>query len=214
MDDHPDDSSLRSGILEGDEDSLRFLVTYYSPRLVAYVRKRGVRHDDALDAVSESLAKVVRKIRLFNPQKGRFSAWIHTITINTLVDRLRKTQADNRIRSLDEISETGFQGTNSLWEADGESESIHRQLSRRVIRDALNRVRERDRIILTEWSYGLKHREIGVILGITENAAKVACHRALKKLKAEVITILEPMDCENARDFKSLLIREGDHEQR
>lgn len=183
-------------------------MSYYGKRLISYIENRGVSHHDADEVVSESLYKAVRKISLYDPQKGKFSSWVHTIALNTLRDRFRESETATPIESLDEKAERGHQDSNSIWESDESSASNQSLLSRDILKNAMKMVSERDRALLTERSYGLTHKEIGLIVGISENAAKVAYHRALKKLQIAAFTIIESIDDEEIENLRSLAIQQ------
>lgn len=207
-----DDGQLKKGILEGDEECLNMLVNDFAPRLVAYIEKRDVAHQDALEVVNDTLYKIVKKIEFFDPKKGKFTSWIYAIAIHTLSDSLKKAEKHNTVQSLEERAEKGFQDSIALWQTHEASGGYQLQLSKTLLEGSLKCISERDRIILTEWSYGLKHKEIGKILGISENAAKVAYHRALKKLKIAANHIIESMNNEKDENLKSLFKQEGRYE--
>ncbi|MBI3687044.1 MAG: sigma-70 family RNA polymerase sigma factor [Actinobacteria bacterium] len=57
-----------------------------------------------------------------------------------------------------------------------------------VLGEALGRLPEGDREVLRLWAWEvLPPREIAVVLGITPNAASIRLHRAMQKLKAELL---------------------------
>lgn len=213
MADSIDDSSLVSGIIEGDEKHLKYFASYYGERLMMYLTKRGVSHYDAEEIVNESLYKVVRRIGLYNPMRGKFSSWVFKIAINTLKDRFKRSKIEEHIESLDERLEKGFQDSESLWEDPENSESNLKLLSKELLNNALKKLSERERAILEERSYGLTHKQISSIIGTTENAAKVAYCRALKKLRETAFELLEPMDNERAEKLRSFLIHEETYEK-
>jgi RNA polymerase sigma-70 factor (ECF subfamily) len=64
------------------------------------------------------------------------------------------------------------------------SEHLLRQELRRRLRDALERLGERDReVLLLRYLEGLSTRETAAVLGITEGAVKVRHLRALERLR-------------------------------
>ena len=71
-----------------DDDAWREFVELYTPVLYAYLKRRGLQDADIADVLQDVLASVARAIRSFEyqPQSGRFRAWLYTVTRNAYND--------------------------------------------------------------------------------------------------------------------------------
>src|SRR5262249_46802410 len=80
-----------------DGASWKRFVDLYSPLLQAWLRRQGVRAQDADDLVQEVLGVVVRELPDFrhNQRPGAFRAWLRSILSNRLRGfwRARRTQS-------------------------------------------------------------------------------------------------------------------------
>lgn len=86
-----DERRLHRAVLVGDERAWRSLYDATSAGLDAYVlwRCAGLR-DVADDVVQETWLIAVRRIGSFNPNRGRFLAWLRGIAANVLRGHFRR----------------------------------------------------------------------------------------------------------------------------
>jgi RNA polymerase sigma-70 factor (ECF subfamily) len=72
--------------LQSDSASWKRFVDLYAPLLEGWIRRQGVRAQDADDFVQEVLGVVVRELPGFrhNQRTGAFRAWLRTILVNRL----------------------------------------------------------------------------------------------------------------------------------
>src|SRR4051794_32735729 len=70
--------------LQSDAAAWKRFVDLYSPLLVSWLRRQGVRAQDADDLVQEVLGVVVRELPGFrhNQRPGAFRAWLRAILVN------------------------------------------------------------------------------------------------------------------------------------
>jgi len=85
------ESLLRKAVLAGDEAAWRAWCLEYFDALDRFVLWRcGCRRDEADDVVQETWLVAVRQMRRFNPQQGRFLAWLRGIAVNIRRNHLRR----------------------------------------------------------------------------------------------------------------------------
>jgi RNA polymerase sigma-70 factor, ECF subfamily len=86
-----DERRLHRSVLHGDERAWQTLYDASFARLDAYVvwRCAGLR-DVADDVVQETWLTAVRRIGDFNPDRGRFLAWLRGIAVNVLRGQFRR----------------------------------------------------------------------------------------------------------------------------
>ncbi len=83
------DTALLSAIAQRrDQDAFDQLCRRYAPRLLVFVRGRGV--EDAESIVQEVMLTVWRRAELFDPHRAAPSTWIFTIARNRALDALRR----------------------------------------------------------------------------------------------------------------------------
>jgi RNA polymerase sigma-70 factor (ECF subfamily) len=72
--------------VQSDAASWERFVALYAPLLLRWLRRQGVRPQDADDLVQEVLGVVVREVPAFrhNRRPGAFRAWLHAILLNRL----------------------------------------------------------------------------------------------------------------------------------
>ncbi len=77
-----EDTDLVRACLSGHAGAMRRLHDQYAPRVKAYFLRSGFAPADADDLVQDTFIRVVRSLRTFDSQKGRFSAWLASIARN------------------------------------------------------------------------------------------------------------------------------------
>ncbi|MBJ7411906.1 MAG: sigma-70 family RNA polymerase sigma factor [Phenylobacterium sp.] len=159
----------------GDGQAWRELLTLLSARLAVYFRRRlgADLADEADDLVQETLLAVHGRRMTYDPSQP-FTAWAYAVARYKLIDHWRRRRVRRHV-PLDEVAET-------LWaEADGGAEAAA-DLDR-LLGDLPARQEQLVRGVKIE---GLSLAEAGARFGMTEGAAKVSLHRALKALMAKV----------------------------
>lgn len=209
-----DDRSLVCGIIEGNEKYLKILVSHYMGRLVSYLESMGFLHQDAIEIANDTLYKAVKNIQVFDLSKGtKFSTWLTRIAINTAKDRLKRDEKLSVEESLEERSDKGYIDNTPLWSKSEIPESDLNLLSKNVLNKAMLKISDIERRLIMNRVYGLTHKQIGMLVGKSENAVKVGYHRAIKRLKEQYITLIESLNEERAHELRSFLFQEDTYEK-
>ena len=154
----------------GDAAAWRELLSLLGARLrIFFARRMAAGAPDVEDLVQETLLAVHRRRMTYDPTQP-FTAWAHAVARYKLIDHWRR----NRIRShvpIDDVSE---------WlAAEGDEAPAVRSDLDKVLSVLPDRQRKLVRDVKIE---GLSLAEAGRALGISEGAAKVSLHRAMKLL--------------------------------
>lgn len=155
----------------GDAAAWRELLSLLGVRLRAYFARRMDRSaaSDVEDLVQETLLAVHRRRMTYDPAQP-FTAWAHAVARYKLIDHWRR----NRIRQhvpIDDVAEW-------LTEPEAESPSARGDLDR-----VLSSLPEKQQKLVRDVKIeGLSLAEAGARIGLSEGAAKVSLHRALKAL--------------------------------
>ena len=86
-----------------DRDAFSQIYEFFSPRLKNYFIAKGMNDNFAEELVQETMLKIWRKSKQFNPEKASASTWIFTIARNLHIDSLRKNKLP--IVNIDETAE-------------------------------------------------------------------------------------------------------------
>lgn len=155
--------------LEGDASAYRACLAQLGVRLRAYfARRMAGAPGDVEDLVQETLLAVHLKRSTWDSSRS-FTAWAHAVARYKLIDHWRR----RKIRQTLPIDDHA-----AFLAADAPEPSIGLELDR-----ALASLPEKQRILVSDVKLtGLSLAEAGARAGISEGAAKVALHRALKAL--------------------------------
>lgn len=147
-------------------------VKYYE-LILKFVYKRVESFDDTKEIVAIVFTKALTNISKYKDQGFPFSSWLYRIAINEINQFYRDTK---KMRAIS-IDERGIQ--NLVAETDTEKREMMSHL-----KAALNYLSEDDYMVI-ELRYFEERpfSEVGEILGITENNAKVKTYRIIEKLK-------------------------------
>ena len=158
---------------EQERDKFEFLYAKYKNLLLRKAHDILKDYQLAEDAVSEAYIRVYKNLdKIDDPASNRSIAFLVTIAKNaalTILEREKKKQAD----PVDDEMPDSY----SL-----ESEVLA-EVSSEVIHGVIEQLSEDLRgVFLLKYAWDLPHKEIGRLLGITENNVTVRLFRAKKKL--------------------------------
>lgn len=155
--------------LEGDAPAYRACLALLGTRLRAYfARRMAGALGDVEDLVQETLLAVHLKRSTWDSSQS-FTAWAHAVARYKLIDHWRRRKIRQTLPIEDHIE---------FLAAEEPEPSVGIELDR-----ALASLPERQRILVSDVKLtGLSLAEAGARAGISEGAAKVALHRALKAL--------------------------------
>ena len=129
-------------------------------------------HDDADETVQKTFMKAYEKISGFEARSS-LKTWLYKIALNICRNGLREKKRRNSLKQNLESNDL----TTPLSEAIDNEES-------KILKKALNDLppKQKETIILRTYE-NLSFREIGQILKLSENSAKVNYHFGVKRLK-------------------------------
>ncbi len=127
---------------------------------------------EAEDVLQEAFVRAFRNLASFKGD-ATFGAWLKRIVINTAINHLKKKKAEfvgieeERL----EVAEEPVPEPTSAWDIE-------------KVRKAISHLPEGYRVVLSLYLIeGYDHKEIGLILGITEATSKSQFSRAKRKLR-------------------------------
>ena len=182
----PQVDTLIRAAQRGDQDAFEQLVRTYDQSVLRLAMNLLRSPEDARDVYQEAFLRVFRNLGSFRFDCS-FHTWLYRIVTNICLDQLRKRRvrkeeaavvetADGPIDRMESYEEEGA-------EANPERSMWNRELRQRI-ESALVGLTPRERMVFELRHYqGLRLRNIGEMLGTTEEAAKNCLFRATQKMR-------------------------------
>jgi len=185
----PQIDSLIRAAQNGDQEAFEALVRTYDQSVLRLAMNVLRSPDEARDVYQEAFLRVYRNLENFRFDCS-FHTWLYRIVTNICLDHLRKRKVRKEESAIVETGDGPVDRMDSFEEesarADPERTMWNRQLRERI-EGALNGLTPRERMVFEMRHYeGLRLRNIGEILGTTEEAAKNCLFRATQKMRAEL----------------------------
>lgn len=163
-------------VKQAKQDPRRFEPLYkkYYEQIFRYIYQRMDDKELAFDITSQVFLKALNNIHKYEYRGVPFASWLYRIAKSELYQSFRDKKA-RRTVNVESMH---------LFEMIEEWEEDNTEANRKVLLSAISKLSEDD-IQLLELRFFEKRsfREIGDILEITENNAKVKSHRVIKKMK-------------------------------
>ncbi len=176
-----DDAALIRAAQRGDEEAFERLVRARDRAVLRLALSLLRSPEDARDVYQESFLRVYRNLHRFR-HGSSFQTWLYRIVTNLCLDQLRKRKARR------EEAAGGGERLEMLRERRAESDPHRKVLSGEIaerLEALLEQLSFRERAVFELRHYhGLRLREIGDVLGTSEEAAKNCLFRATRKLRA------------------------------
>jgi len=182
-----DEASLIRAAQRGDADAFESLVRTYDQNVLRIAMNLLRSPEDARDIYQEAFLRVYRNLHTFRFDCS-FHTWLYRIVTNICLDHLRKRKVrreestvvetpDGPLDRIDHFAEEGPEG-------DPERHTWNRQLQEKISA-ALDDLSPRERMVFELRHYqGLRLRNIGDMLGTSEEAAKNCLFRATQKMRS------------------------------
>jgi RNA polymerase sigma-70 factor (ECF subfamily) len=180
------DSLIRAA-QRGDQDAFEQLVRAHDQSVLRLAMNLLRSPEDARDVYQEAFLRVYRNLDSFRFDCS-FHTWLYRIVTNICLDRLRKRKVRKEESAVVETSDGPIDRMEVFEEesahANPERAVWNRELNERI-ESALQDLTPRERMVFELRHYqGLRLRNIGEMLGTTEEAAKNCLFRATQKMRA------------------------------
>ena len=150
----------------------------YFERIFRFIYQRVDSKDEASDITSQVFLKALTNLRKYQFKDVPFSAWLYRVAINEISSYYAKSKK-NRVVNIETVQ---------LSELFNESNTDFKEEQIERITKALKYLSVDD-LLLIEMRFfeSRSFKEIGDILNITENNAKVKVYRVIDKLKQQLL---------------------------
>lgn len=179
-----------------DNESWRDFFDTYWRLIYGFAVQRGLSHEEAQEAVQETVVGVARSIGRFeyDPKKCAFKTWLLSVTGSKIANQFAKRARHNSRRVTDASNDS--RGTSLLGRLPDENsdqwdQSWEVEWQKNLMESAIQRVKQRvsieqyqmfDLFVLKEWPA----REVARTLGVTSAHVYVAKHRISKLIRKEI----------------------------
>ncbi len=144
----------------------------YFPRIYRYCLRRVTRLEEAEDLTSVVFTRALANLSQY--RGGSFAAWIFRIAHNAVVNHLRGRRHSIPLEEIETLSD-GDEMLSGLVKVE------EQQRVARLIAALPDEDRE---LLALKVSGGLSAKEIGLVIGKSEGAVRVAIHRIVERLRA------------------------------
>jgi RNA polymerase sigma-70 factor (ECF subfamily) len=182
-----DETALIKAAQAGDQDAFGQLVRAYDQSVLRLAMNLLRNPEDAQDVYQEAFLRVYRNLHTFRFDCS-FHTWLYRIVTNLCLDQMRKRKVRREEPTVVTTAEGSLDRTETVAdvrpEGDPQRNLFSGQLRRRV-KEVLTGLSPRERMVFEMRHYqGLRLRNIGEILGTSEEAAKNCLFRANQKMRA------------------------------
>lgn len=183
--DGPSDEALVERVKNGDQAAMRRLIERHQRRIYQLALGILKDHDDALDVVQETFAKVHRSLAGFKGDSAFFT-WVYRIGYNLSIDAVRKTGRGEKVA----VEENTLTDEGAQYEPYGaqshspQKAALRGELGAQLQR-ALDSLSENHRAILVLREVdGLSYEELAETLGIPKGTVMSRLFHARQKMQA------------------------------
>lgn len=166
--------------LKGTKETNELLYRHYAPKMYGICLRFAGNPMDADDILQEGFIKIFTKIKDFR-NEGSFEGWVRRTFINTAINFYRKSARNHKNDNLDGIELQ-----------DEQQENILDKISRDELLNLLQELPLGYRTVFNlNVMEGYTHKEIGEILGISDNTSKSQLTRARAFLQKRVNNMMK-----------------------
>lgn len=181
------DLELLDSIRTGDGKALGELYERYVSN--AYSLALKITRDKSLaqEVIQDVFTKVWVSPQLYQPERGRFSSWLLTITRNTAIDALRKQSRNSRFSVVPPLI---------LHELTHETPNLLSRLEHEEIASTLNnsmselKSEQLELLQLTYWQ-GYTLSEVATMKNLPIGTVKSRLHSTLKMLRGQLQSVFQ-----------------------
>lgn len=158
---------------KADPSAFAPLYETYHSTIFRFIHRRTNRHDLSADLAQQTFLKALLALQRFEPRGLPFRAWLYRIALNELRMYWRKKK--------EVVVDLSWADVKPLAEECGLAQQ---EEDMRLIAAGLNHLNEaQSRLIELRYFDGLSYAELGHVLGVAEDAAKMRTHRVLAQLR-------------------------------
>ncbi len=166
---------------QGDGEAFERLYRMHSRRVFSLCLRMVGNQAEAEDLAQEAFLQLFRKIQTFRGESA-FSTWLHRLTVNVVLMRLRKKTATET--SLDEMTEAQEEGGGPPKEVGVPDLKLAGSVDRVNLERAVGQLPPGYRTVFVLHDIqGYEHNEIASLMGCSVGNSKSQLHKARTRLR-------------------------------
>lgn len=184
------ETTLIDAVKEGNHQAFGHIFALYSKRVFRLAYRLLGNREEAEDAVQEVFLAVFQKAHTFRGN-SQFSTWLHRLTVNAALCRLRRQKRRREVSYEDFLPQFQEDGHHEVrpvvdWSHEVEERSRNEELQQ-ILRKALDQLKPVDKaVVVLSDIEGFSDREIAKSVGLTKSAVKTRLHRARLFLRGDL----------------------------
>jgi RNA polymerase sigma-70 factor, ECF subfamily len=187
-----EEATLVARIKTGDQVAFAKLVAVFGPRMFTIARRFMRCDDDCNDAVQDAFISVFKAIDGFEAN-SRLAAWLHRITVNCCLMKLRVASFREET-SIDEmLSNRSGRRQRSRWSSEifNPTDKVQTDEIRAVVRQAITELPEAYRMVVRlRYVEEMNTAATAALLKTTENNVKYRLRRARRALSRRLQAVM------------------------
>lgn len=181
---HDSDLSLVLRTQAGDVSAFGELIERHQRTVYGIVSRMVSSRDDADDLVQDVFVSAYRAIGSFR-RDAKFSTWLHTISVNTTLKRLRKMKRQSTVSIDDPL--TGLAATMRSEKDPSPTDSLHERERDEAVRRAIDSLPDKQRVVVVmHYFEQYSCEEIAAIQKCSVGTVWSRLHYACNKLRGEL----------------------------
>ena len=177
----PSDKEVITRVLQGEQKLYEVLVTRYQSFVFTMAYRYTRNREDAEELAQSAFVKAYRCLSDFRGD-AKFSTWLYTIVSSLCLTFLRKKKLTIHSLDHDSVFEVADRVDSGM-----RANIVEEKSKIKLVNDAIALLNPDDAKVLTLFYKGDQSlEEIGLIMGIEPNNAKVKLHRARQRLKEKM----------------------------
>jgi len=166
--------------IENDRGGQQQIYQLFAPVLYGLCMKYMKNEEDAKDVFQEAFVIAFQKINQYRFE-GSFEGWLKRIFINKLIETLNKRKRD--VLFVDEMYQEDL--------ADDEEDIDSFSLSQEKLLEIIQQLPDQYRLVFNLYFFEkMKHKEIAVLLNISEGTSKSNLNRAKSNLQKKITALM------------------------
>lgn len=169
--------SLVAECLSQNRAAQKRLYDRYAPGLFAVIRRYVDKQELAEEILNDAFYKIFTKLSLYSFE-GAFEGWMRRIAVNLIADHFRKKIPDDAVYKVDVQDYHAFIGSDTIG-----------KMAFKELLVVVHSLPDTQRTVFNLFVFeNLSHKEIGGMLGITENNSRWYLNDARRRLKDKLST--------------------------
>lgn len=169
----PADEALAASWKAGDERAFELLYARYAGRVTSYAQRMLGRREDGEEICIETFTRIVEgRWRAV----GSFRSWLFTVAHRCCIERLRRRTLKTRVLAL-------FGARPPVEDGSPEMHLLHREQDRRLTEAIAALPPEHRAALLLHSAQELSAREVGAVLGLTDQQVRSQLSYARRLLR-------------------------------